>query len=111
MRIFKYKKFAKFAKKQKISDEKLREVVKEMEGGIIHADLGGNVFKQRIARDGQGKRGSYRSIILYRVSELVFFVHGFLKADEDNISHQEEDGFREMARYTWPWVMMLWINC
>lgn len=56
MRIFKYKKFAKFAKKDGISDAKLCEAVKEMERGIIHADLGGNVFKQRVQRRARQER-------------------------------------------------------
>ncbi|MEI7669120.1 MAG: type II toxin-antitoxin system RelE/ParE family toxin, partial [Pseudomonadota bacterium] len=49
------------------------------------------------ARDGKGKRGSYRSLIIYRAGEKVFFVHGFLKSDEENISNQEAADFREMA--------------
>lgn len=97
MRIFKYKKFEKFAKQQRISDAKLCEVVKEMEAGLIHADLGGNVFKQRVAREKQGKSGGYRLILLYKIGELVFFVHGFPKSEEKNISQAQEDKFKEMA--------------
>jgi hypothetical protein len=98
MRVFKYKKFAKFAKKQRIADAKLCEVVKEMEDGIIHTDLGGGVFKQRVAREGQGKSGNYRTIVFYKVGELVFFVHGFLKADEENITQKQEEEFKELAK-------------
>ena len=52
MRIFKNKAFAKFARKENISDEKLLKVIKEIEAGDFEADLGGNVFKQRISRPG-----------------------------------------------------------
>lgn len=97
MRIFKLKKFAKFAKKQHIGDDKLRAVVAEMEDGIVHADLGGNVFKQRVARDGQGKRSSYRVIIIYKKGERAFFIHGFLKADEASITDQEAELAKELA--------------
>ncbi len=59
--------------------------------------MGGAVFKQRLARQGQGKSGGYRCIIFYRIKEKVFFVHGFLKADEDNISNEEERDFKKLA--------------
>ncbi|AGF74126.1 toxin-antitoxin system, toxin component, RelE family [Bartonella australis AUST/NH1] len=98
MRIFKLKSFAKFADKERLCDDKLRAVVEEVEAGIIHADLGGNVIKQRIARDGQGKRGSYRVVLLYKVGKLAFFVHGFAKSKEDNISKAQEDKFKELAK-------------
>jgi hypothetical protein len=97
VRIFKQKTFARFVKKERLSDDKLRAIVEEMESGTIHADLGGNVIKQRVAREGQGKRGGYRVIVLYKLGERVFFVHGFAKSDEDNISKAQEDKYRTLA--------------
>lgn len=47
--------------------------------GLIHADLGGSVIKQRIARSGGGKSGGFRSIILYRTATRAVFVYGFEK--------------------------------
>jgi len=32
-----------------------------------------------------------------RIGELVFFVHGFLKADEENITKKQEAEFKELA--------------
>lgn len=98
MRIFKYKKFSRFAKKHHLDDATLCEVVKEMEDGIIHADLGGGVFKQRVARKGQGKSGGYRVIVLYKTGKLALFVHGFLKSEEDNISPAQEEKFKDLSR-------------
>jgi len=68
-----------------------------MEDGTIHADLGGGVFKQRVARKGQGKRGGYRVIVLYKIGKLALFVHGFPKSEEENISHAQEDKFKDMS--------------
>jgi hypothetical protein len=48
VRIFKHKWFAKFAKKEGISDAKLCKAVKDAESGKIDADYGGGVIKQRI---------------------------------------------------------------
>jgi len=98
VRIFKYKKFTRFANKHSLDDATLCEVVKEMEDGLIHADLGGGVFKQRVARKGQGKRGGYRVIVLYKIGKLAFFVHGFPKSEEDNISPAQEEKFKDMSR-------------
>ena len=50
MRIFKNKRFAKFARNEGIDDAKLCEVVRDAEAGKIAADYGGGVIKQRIAR-------------------------------------------------------------
>lgn len=47
-------------KREKISDTLLKKVIGETEKGIIDADLGGGVIKQRIARTGQGKSGGYK---------------------------------------------------
>ena len=97
MRTFKNKRFEKFARKQGIADTQLLEVVRRAEAGQIDADLGGGVIKQRVERQGQGKRGGYRTIILYRSQERAFFVYGFAKNEQENISVEELAVIREMA--------------
>lgn len=98
MRIFKYKKVSRFAQKHHIDDATLCAVVREMEEGTIHADLGGGVFKQRVARKGQGKRGGYRVIMLYKIGTLVLFVHGFSKSEADNVTPAQEEKFKDLSR-------------
>lgn len=97
MRIFKTKKFAKFARKEKLTDSQLLTLAKEIDIGKIDADLGSGVIKQRLAKPGRGKSGSYRCIVIYRAQSRLFFVHGFLKADEDNISAVELQDFKKLA--------------
>ena len=97
MRIFKNKRFKKFARKQGISDEQLLEVVKRAEVGLIDADLGDGIIKQRVERQGQGKRSGYRTIMLYRSQERAFFVYGFAKNEQENINLEELAVIREMA--------------
>lgn len=67
------------------------------EKGLLDADLGGGVIKQRVARPGEGKSGGYRSIILFRSGERAVFAYGFAKSDQDNIGKDELKGFRELA--------------
>ena len=38
--------------------------------GLIDADLGGGLIKQRVARPGQGKRGGFRMMIAFRRADL-----------------------------------------
>jgi len=57
VRTFKNAWFNRFSRKEGISDDELRDVVDLLEKGQADADLGGDVYKQRIARSGEGKSG------------------------------------------------------
>ena len=97
MRVFKNKSFARFSRKAGISDAVLCGAVAAASRGLIDADLGGGVIKQRIARQGEGKSGGFRTIILFRIHERAFFVHGFAKNERDNIRDDELDTFKMLA--------------
>lgn len=97
MRVFKNAWFERFARKQGIADKALLEAIERAERGLVDADLGGGVIKQRVARPGQGKSGGFRTIILYRTAERAFFVYGFAKSDRDNIDDDEEAEFKKAA--------------
>ncbi len=98
MRIFKYRLFDKWAKKQGLSDADIKSAIAEIESGLIDAKLGGNVYKKRISRNGEGKSGAYRTIILMKVKNKAIFSHGFSKGEKSNISDHELDGFKVMAK-------------
>ena len=53
MRVFKTKWFGRFARRERISDRSLAEAVRRAERGLVDADLGGGVIKQRLARPGK----------------------------------------------------------
>jgi hypothetical protein len=97
VRIFKTKPFGRFADHESIADEALCDAVRRAEKGLIDAELGGGVIKQRIAREGQGRSGGFRSIVLFRRGERAFFVYGFAKSDRDNIRRDELKAFRRLA--------------
>lgn len=97
MRVFKSKRFVKFARKERISDTSLCEAVENAEDGLIDANYGGGVIKQRIPRPNQGKSGGYRSIILFRRGVRAFFVYGFAKNQQANIDASDERLFKELA--------------
>jgi hypothetical protein len=79
------KSFSRFARKARIREEDLWEAARLAEAGVIDADLGGGVIKQRIARAGEGKSGGSRAIILFRFKGRAVFVYGFEKKDLGNI--------------------------
>ena len=71
--------------------------VRRAEAGLIDADLGGGVIKQRIARPGQGRSGSYRTVVLFRRAERAFFVYGYAKNEIADIAPDDLKGFRRLA--------------
>ena len=66
-RIFANRWFAKFAEKG--SEATLADAVDRAESGLIDADFGSGLIKQRIARQGGGKSGGYRSILIFRAGD------------------------------------------
>jgi hypothetical protein len=66
---------ARFARKSRISDELLVEAIRRAERGLIDADLGGGVIKQRVGREGQGRSGGYRTLIAFRVGDRAFLIY------------------------------------
>ena len=97
MRIFKNKPFARFARKNEIDDSELCEAIKDADRGLIGADLGGGVIKQRIARKGAGKSGGFRTLVLFRAGELAIFVHGFAKSELENLRPDEVVAVKKLA--------------
>lgn len=97
MRIFKNKAFARFARKAALNNKSLCQAVQEAERGLVAADLGGGVIKQRVARSGGGKSGGFRTLILFRAGSRAFFVHGFAKNEKDNIDDDELAALRKLA--------------
>jgi len=98
MRIFKNKAFNKWAAKEGLSDDALRVAVAEIERGLIDANLGGHVFKKRVAIDGRGKSDGVRTLLAYRVGDKTFFVYGFAKNARANISSDELKALKKLAK-------------
>ena len=97
MRVFQNKAFGRFAKKFSVSDDVLCQAIRNAERGLIGANLGSGVIKQRIARSGMGKSGGLRAIIVFRASSRAIFVHGFAKNDKDNIDKHELVALKKLA--------------
>lgn len=75
MQAFKTRWFARFARRERIDDRSLIEAVERAERGLIDADLGGGLIKQRVARPGKGRSGGYRVIVAYRIRSRAVFLY------------------------------------
>ena len=98
MRIFKYKWFHRFANKEGITDNELREIVKQLEKGQFYANLGGGVYKMQLARPSEGKSGGYRVIVIFKSEFRTFFTYCFPKSKRDNIEDEELRFYKKQAK-------------
>lgn len=98
MRVLKLKAFARWARKEGLADQWLRVAVLEMRNGLVDADLGGGVFKKRIARPGRGKRGGYRTILAADLRDRWVFLFGFAKSKRDNLDDAELRDWKRVAK-------------
>ena len=98
MRIFKNRVFNRWATKEGVSDQALRVAVADMNRGLIDANLGGGVFKKRVAVGGKGKSGGVRTLLAFKVNDRAFFIYGFAKNARANIKENEEKALKIYAR-------------
>lgn len=99
MRAFKTRWFARFARRELITDASMREAIERAERGAIDTELGGGLIKQRVARRGQGRSGGYRAIVAYRVGQRAVFLFGFAKSKLDNIGADELLSLRSNGKH------------
>ena len=103
MRVFKTRGFSRFARREGISDDALRDAIARAERGLIDADLGGGVIKQRVPRPGEGRSGGFRTLIAFKAAERSVFLFGFAKNDQDNIDARELRLLRKAAAEMLGW--------
>ena len=99
MRVFKGKHFSRWATAEAIDDADLCQAAGEAFAGHFDADLGGYLFKKRIARQGGGKSGGYRTILGFRKSDSkrIFFLYGFPQNARANITSHERSALSANA--------------
>lgn len=97
MSVFQTREFARYARKAKLTPTRLWVAAEEVRKGDHDADLGGGVFKQRVARQGGGKSGGFRTILLFRRGKHIFFAHGFAKNEKANVSPKELKALKRLA--------------
>jgi hypothetical protein len=97
VRIFKTKWLVRYARRERITDRSLSDAIERAARGLIDADLGGGIIKQRVAREGQGRSGGYRMLVAYRAGARAVFLYAFAKNERENIGSDELLTWREIG--------------
>lgn len=98
MQVFKTKAFARWAKKERISDKALLNSVAEISNGLVDACLGAYIYKKRVAQQGQGKRGSWRTVLAFKAKEKAFYILGYSKNEKTNLTEHELVALKKLAK-------------
>ncbi len=97
MRVFKTKEFNS-SKEKGLTDKALCTAVREMNQGLIDANLGDHVCKKRVPIEGQGKRGGLRTLIAFKQNDRAFFTYSFAKNTRANITKNELKALKKLAK-------------
>ncbi len=98
VRIFKTASFARWARKEKLSDELLRQTIIDLQSGLVDAHLGSGLIKKRVAKRGTGKRSGYRVLLAFHIKDRAIFIFGFSKNERENLDLQEKEIYRKLAK-------------
>jgi len=96
--IYKTRYFGRWARKIGLNDSLLETAVREIQSGLLEAELGGGIVKKRVALPGRGKRGSTRILLATNLDDRWFFVFGFEKNERENISENELATLKKLAK-------------
>jgi hypothetical protein len=97
VRVFLTKWMVRYIQQEQVSLKALGEAIARAERGLIDAELGSGLIKQRVARAGKGRSAGYRTIIAYRRADMAFFLYGFAKSERENIEEDELRFARELG--------------
>jgi hypothetical protein len=89
--------FSKWSRKAGLTNSAILEALVDLENGLSVADLGKNLFKVRVKREGQGKSSGYRTIVVFRKEKIAIFLYGFAKNERGNISSKELLYFQKLG--------------
>ena len=100
MGVFISKPVKKWMTKQRdITIDSMLKAADEITRGQYDGDLGGGVFKKRIAnRKGRSKRGCSRLIIAYKQGSHTFFLFAYNKNDVENVTPVEKKALQVRAK-------------
>ncbi len=97
MEIYKTRVFHRWANDEGLTDAAICDAVKEMNNGLFDADLSGGLFKKRIAKQGKGKSGGFRTLLATNRGDKWFFIFGFQKNERSNIDKDEKEALKKLA--------------
>jgi len=90
--------FNKWAKKNLVSDKILLKTIQNVTNNLGTNSLGYGLYKVRTPKVGQGKSGSFRTILVFKESDVAIFIYGFSKNEKDNLDSNELKYFKKLAK-------------
>lgn len=66
---------------------------------LYDADFGGGLFKKRIARQGRGKSGGFRTLVAMNKESRWVFVYGFSKNERSDIDRDEAEALKKFGAH------------
>lgn len=90
--------FYKWAKKDLVSDKILLKTIENVTNNLGTSNLGYGLYKVRTPKVGQGKSGSFRTILVFKESDVAIFVYAFSKNEKDNLDSNELKYFKKLAK-------------
>ena len=90
--------FNRWAKKNSVTDKNLLKTIKNVSNNLGTVSLGFGLYKVRTPKIGTGKSGGFRTILVYKESNIAIFVYGFSKTDKDNLEKEELKYFKKLAK-------------
>jgi hypothetical protein len=90
--------FNKWAKKQKLSNEKLLLAIEDMQNNLSSVHLGGGLYKVRVSSESSGKSAAFRTIVVYKKDDRAVMVYGFMKKEQDNLSVNELKNLKKLSK-------------
>jgi len=73
--------------------------MRRAERGLVDAELGGHLIKQRIPRGNRGAATEARAVVFYRRGEIAVFLHIFAKSDKANLTKSQLAEYLELAKF------------
>jgi hypothetical protein len=98
MKIYLPRRFQREAKRDGVTDKDCQEAIQRAEKGLIDADLGGGLIKQRVATGNRGAAKGSRAVVFYRRGKLAVFLHIFAKSRKANLTTSESAEYLKLAR-------------
>jgi hypothetical protein len=89
MHLYLSRAFQRDAKRAGITDEHCRDAIRRAESGLIDADLGARLIKQRIPTGNRGAAKGSRAVVVYKRAKWAVFLHAFPKSGKANLSKSE----------------------
>lgn len=98
MGVYCTRSFVREAAKEGVADEDCLDAIRKAERGLIDADLGKGLVKQRIARGARGAAKGSRAIVFYLRGQIAVFLHIFAKSQKANLTKSELALYQQAAQ-------------